>query len=764
MNKITRSIQILLGVFLFCIHYTTVAQTLNQPVVSSGATSICDNTGTTDFPVDISYTTAVFNNDNQFIIELSDASGSFANPSTVKNLATLISTPVNNYNQLFNFTYNIQLPPGTFGKNYKIRVRTTSPERSTESASFEAYHDMVQNSELGIADANNKEEFTLCPGESREVFLSTTVIGEYLWYKENGAVDILLATTTEPKFTITEAGRYYVLIDYGGCGTRSSRLLIVSGISTADAQIDSPSIVEICSTDTYTFKSKINNPSYTYEWYLDGVLKQSSNSNEYTTPDAGQFGKYTLKIITGTASDDCTTTSNEVELKQKTTASFTINTVNPGESVWLECETRQIEITDAPSGTTIQWYRNDTAIPGADQFILSIGEPGEYYAVVTDPSSSSSCPATVKSEVFSIYSLKEFKAEIRIQDANHKECESTTAKLVIVGVKALVNENSNEYDLTAEQLSASSPQLVQYQWYKDGVAIPTGGTANEYDVNSYLDNGEYDLEVSTCGSGTIKTKLPDPNRITVKLGAPLPKIKSKPNSNSLCPKGTITYSIEDGLVPGFTYEWFKDGGTTAVATNVVDFDVDSIGEYVLKMTGFGCERSIDPINVVLFDESVVEVTPSVKVVLNQGQTVTVTASGGESYVWHEGQDDSGTVLSTNETLDVNALGFYTVVVSVGSCSVVKTIEVVEQDDQIIVPNIVTPNQDGINDTWQISNRYAFQPTVTIQLYNSNGKEILNTTDYQNNWPTESLGNQRVFYYKIIRDDILIKAGTISVLD
>ncbi|WP_420553684.1 gliding motility-associated C-terminal domain-containing protein [Tenacibaculum aiptasiae] len=759
MNKITRSIQILLGVFLFCINYTTVAQTLNPPVLNFG-TSACDATGSTNFSIDISFSGTVFNSDNQFIVELSDADGNFGASPTV--LTTLTDPTLNT---AFNLpTVGFTLPAGTFGTGYKIRIRTTSPVMTSESGSFQAYHDMQQNSGFSIKDGDGNDKFTLCPGESKEVFLSITTIGDYSWYRRVGTVETLVATTSEPKFTVTEPGSYFVKINYGACGEASSIFLIVSGISTADAQIDGPSEVEICSNETHTFKSKINNSSYTYEWYLDGVLKQSSNSNEYTTPAAGQFGKYTLKIITGSGTGACTTTSTEVELKQKTTASFTINTVNAGESVLLPCETKQVEITDAPSSATIQWYKDDNPVGGANGFTMNVTAPGEYYAIVTDPSSSSSCPATVKSEVYVFYSLKEFKAEIRIQDANYTECESTSAKLVIVGVKALVNENSNEYDITTDQLNASGPQLVQYQWYKDGVAITTSGNANEYDVNSYLDNGEYDLELSTCAPGVIKTKLPDANRITVKLGAPLPTITSVPNSNSLCPGGTITYSIDGGLLPGFTYEWFKDGGTTAVATDVVDFDVTEIGEYVLKMTGFGCERSIDPINVVLFDESVVEVTPSVKVVLNQGQTVTVTASGGENYVWHEGQDDSGTVLSTNETLDVNALGFYTVVVSVGSCRVVKTIEVVEQDDQIIVPNIVTPNQDGINDTWQISNRYAFQPTVTIQLYNSNGKEILNTTDYQNNWPTESLGNQRVFYYKIIRDDVLIKAGTISVLD
>ncbi|MCF2876340.1 MULTISPECIES: gliding motility-associated C-terminal domain-containing protein [unclassified Tenacibaculum] len=755
MNKITRSIQILLGVFLFCIHYTTVAQTLNPPVLQFGASACDDNpAGPKDFLIDLSFTTTAFNNDNQFIIELSDADGNFGSPITLRTL----NDPT--LNTAFNIpNVSFQLPAGTFGKNYRIRVRTTSPVMTAVSAtSFEAYYNQQTTGSLTVTNADGKDDFTLCSGGSTELMLNVTTTGVYSWYRLVGGVETLLATTNDPKFTISEPGNYFVRIDYGACGNVESIHAIVSGISTADAQIANVSAVEeICSTKDYELKASINNSSYTYKWYYNGVEKQSSNSNTYTIPTEGQFGKYRLDIDTG----DCTTTSNEIELKQKTTPSFSVTTVNAGESVMLPCETKKAEVTGAPSGATIQWYRNDVALTGQTLFEFNITSPGEYYAIVTDPSSSSSCPATVKSETYSVFTLKEFKVDIRIQDTNYTECESTSAKLVIVGVKALVNENANEYDLTDDQLNETSPVLIQYQWHKDGTPITTGGTGKELDINSYLDNGEYELEVKSCVLGTQNGMSA---KTSVKLAAPLPTITSVPNSNSLCPGATITYSLGGGLLPGFTYEWFKDGGTTAVATNVVDFDVDSIGEYVLKMTGFGCERSIDPINVVLFDESVVEVTPSVKVVLNQGQTVTVTASGGESYVWHEGQDDTGTVLSTNETLDVNALGFYTVVVSVGSCRVVKTIEVVEQDDQIIVPNIVTPNQDGINDTWQISNRYAFQPTVTIQLYNSNGKEILNTTDYQNNWPTESLGNQRVFYYKIIRDDVLIKAGTISVLD
>ncbi|WBX77937.1 gliding motility-associated C-terminal domain-containing protein [Tenacibaculum ovolyticum] len=758
MNKITRNVQVLIAVLLFCVQYISVAQILEPPVLQSG-NSACDNGPVPgDFFIDIKFNTAAFNNDNHFIVELSDASGVFGDPAV---LLTTLTDPT--LNTKFNIDdVGFKLPPGTFGKNYKIRVRTTSPVRESVSDSFEAYENMFNEFELFLTDSSGKDKFTLCAGETRELFLNTTVVGEYLWYKENGAVDILLATTTEPKFTITESGDYFVIIDYGACPNVESIHAIISGISNADSQIKGNTVVEICGDDAHTFEASVSNASYIYEWYLDGELKQSSNSNEYTTPDAGQFGKYVLKIKTGTGADDCVTTSNEVELKQKTTASFTITTLNPGKSILLPCETRELGISDVPSGGTVQWYKDDEAILGQNQPTIFAVEPGVYFARVTK-ASSGSCPDIVDSEKTTLLAAISFETVIGT-GTSYTECASSSAKLSIVGIKAIGSDNE-KYDLTNAQISADTPVLIEFQWYKDDVAI-SGEVTDEHDVSSYLENGKYDLEISSCGVGAVKgnTKDNTPSAsLEIKLIGALPVVTSLPNSNSLCPNtGGITYTI-DALIAGYTYEWFKDGDTTPLATDVKDFVVDEIGSYVLKMSGLGCEKILDPINVVLFDASIVVVTPSEKVVMDEGETVTVTASGADSYIWYQGEGTSGTILSTNETLDVDALGFYTVVATVGSCAVEKIIEVVEQDDLVIVPNVVTPNGDGKNDSWRISNRYAFQPLITVQLYNSNGKEILNTTDYKNDWPLENVGSQRVFYYKIIRDEKIIKAGTISVL-
>ena len=122
-------------------------------------------------------------------------------------------------------------------------------------------------------------------------------------------------------------------------------------------------------------------------------------------------------------------------------------------------------------------------------------------------------------------------------------------------------------------------------------------------------------------------------------------------------------------------------------------------------------------------------------------------------------------MSTNETLDVSTLGTYTVVGTVGGCTAQREVNVVEDDGKLVIPNIITPfNGDGINDTWELPNRFAFQTNVQILIFNSKGEEVLNTTDYQNNWPEDNnLRDGMLFYFKVIRENNLIKAGTISIL-
>jgi gliding motility-associated-like protein len=75
---------------------------------------------------------------------------------------------------------------------------------------------------------------------------------------------------------------------------------------------------------------------------------------------------------------------------------------------------------------------------------------------------------------------------------------------------------------------------------------------------------------------------------------------------------------------------------------------------------------------------------------------------------------------------------------------------------IIANNLLSPNGDGVNDTWTI--QYLDQyPENEVSVFNRNGERIFYTKNYQNNWDGK-LPNQEVAentYYYIIK---LLKSG------
>jgi gliding motility-associated-like protein len=112
---------------------------------------------------------------------------------------------------------------------------------------------------------------------------------------------------------------------------------------------------------------------------------------------------------------------------------------------------------------------------------------------------------------------------------------------------------------------------------------------------------------------------------------------------------------------------------------------------------------------------------------------------GESYVL-----GSQTITETGvyDELFTNAAGCDSLVhleLSVNDCS-----------GPFEISNIVTPNEDGQNDTWKI-NHYEQIASCTVTIYNRWGQPVYETTDYQNEWGGTKDGEvlpDGVYYYSI----------------
>jgi gliding motility-associated-like protein len=68
----------------------------------------------------------------------------------------------------------------------------------------------------------------------------------------------------------------------------------------------------------------------------------------------------------------------------------------------------------------------------------------------------------------------------------------------------------------------------------------------------------------------------------------------------------------------------------------------------------------------------------------------------------------------------------------GSCDTIKTLVLTVENCEFLISNLLTPNGDGQNDTWKVSD-----PTViagcTVKIYNRWGQPVYETVDYNNEW-------------------------------
>ncbi|MFP4287865.1 MAG: gliding motility-associated C-terminal domain-containing protein [Bacteroidota bacterium] len=68
-----------------------------------------------------------------------------------------------------------------------------------------------------------------------------------------------------------------------------------------------------------------------------------------------------------------------------------------------------------------------------------------------------------------------------------------------------------------------------------------------------------------------------------------------------------------------------------------------------------------------------------------------------------------------------------------------------QNCDLTIPNVFTPNGDGVNDLFEIEN-LEYYPENTIVIYNRHGKKVFEENNYENNWWDGGNFAQGTYYY------------------
>ena len=150
-------------------------------------------------------------------------------------------------------------------------------------------------------------------------------------------------------------------------------------------------------------------------------------------------------------------------------------------------------------------------------------------------------------------------------------------------------------------------------------------------------------------------------------------------------------------------------------------------------------------------------------------SISAIASDGDGgpylYLWMPGSI-SGATITVSPTITTT----YTLrITNQQGCTNTSNVTIIVIPYCISPANAFTPNKDGFNDTWFITNGNCLNK-AKVQVYNRYGGKVFESLDYKNNWDGTYKGKPvpdgtyyYVIDYELVNNTNIFKKGSVTIL-
>ena len=529
------------------------------------------------------------------------------------------------------------------------------------------------------------------------------------------------------------------------------------------------------------------NASSTYTWYKDNVqIAKGVGLTSYNTDTSGVF-----HVSVDANNGGCPATSSSIVVKKNTVVARWVEDIKSKE-IFFVGKTNVLQVSTNIVTPTFEWTKNGIVLTGETDRSLNITTAPTsvdiYQAKVTDMGTCGktiTLPPVYFETIADIQSLKVGTLAVSAADCETRSATTLELQRIVVKLSS-----------TGEEVEVKKADFRYFslQWTKDGNDL-IGETDSKLVVSREGNSDSAKYAVRVIYNTTI-IKVSDPKVIAF---TPIPDFEISTSEGTkgtafLCTGGTITLTVAaDSFDPtssvsdSFSYRWYKVTSAnyhndTFLNSELPTVVINEIGEYYLEINNGGCPKRahIKIENYRTGQLKIVQITTAGtkgreitqhssarerKIDVNVGQQL--VAEGGNNFVWVK-PDGTSFYGNTLNITSKDMMGAYTL--KEESCASAGTNELpfeLNVFEVKAIPNIVTPNGDGINDTWLIPDEYC-KAGVRVTIYSQEGKEIFSTTNYQNNWPDvnayKELGKRSLFFIYVIEGDGVEKQkGVVTLL-
>lgn len=355
------------------------------------------------------------------------------------------------------------------------------------------------------------------------------------------------------------------------------------------------------------------------------------------------------------------------------------------------------------------------------------------------------------------FSPKKVPAAITFQNRKLFVVGPGSANILEYGNPANINVNSTETitnatctNLTAGSITISaSGAIAPYTYSIDGGAF---GSSN---VFNGLTQGPHTIKINDSYCGTL-TK-------TITVGFTDDLSLTTNNDTVVCSGAPVQMNASTNGT-GTTYAWTPAGGLSATNINNPIATVSSNSAYTVTATLNGCIRS-KTVNIGIKPNPVISAGPDKTIV--EGDEATLNGSGianPVSIAW----TPANTIVSGGNTYTAIAKPLtnttYTLTVkNSDNCTSTDDVVITVSPYCIKAMNAFTPNGDGQNDKWLVTNGGCTKE-IKVAVYNRYGNVIYTSNNYSNDWDGTYKGKpvaDGTYYYSVTYQTITGKMITIS---
>lgn len=524
------------------------------------------------------------------------------------------------------------------------------------------------------------------------------------WFPTIGAVGSSDGSTfrVNPRGNVT----YYVEDEINGCYQIDSVFVRVDSLPDMTLTVD-PVKDPYCQGDTFYITSPTYDPGdyrlITHEWTVaPGIASPNDLYN------AVFFASDSALVTRLTENGGCA---------QRDT--IQINVIKPPVLIFepdpaLVCpgEPLQINVSFDPSGPqgTLEWEDPNNTLSCDDCLnpVATVGGPTSYTIEVTAEGSDCTEPS-----MYSINTITDQRPQL---NTNTLICSGDSRRVITGGIRS-----DYTYRITGGGIDSADPRV---------------------EVTPPANNTTYTV-VTTGECGTLT------DEVTFRFADDYTLTASGPASICANDMATLTAQLSNDRAGSFV--WTRDGDQVGTGVQItVNPTVEST--YVVTFTDdFGCGSATASVTVGVVAESL---TPVIVATLNgdpvsgavfSGNSVTLTATGipaglDVSYAWSgnlspatgTGESIVVTVPPPGQNAPDRLEYNLTVTTTDGGCPFPASVSVVIQESKYRIPEVITPNGDGVNDIFRVF--YGGQITdFTLTVFNRWGQKVFQSTDVDEAW-------------------------------